>query len=152
MEDLVIQPCLAECCDNALLNLLFIIDELELTEAFASTLLDQLFACTMPNAKCMQPLIKIAIRFYKVDYFPSVPNCSICEQENVRSFDIKWFFLSKDLSKWLIDLSATEICSEFSNFINSNLHHFICVIDASLGKHELEARAIAADIELAASR
>lgn len=70
----------------------------------------------------------------------------------MRSLDITWFFLSENLSKRLIDLSASEICSELSDFFDSNLHHFICVINASLGEHELEARAIAADVELAASR
>ena len=152
LQNLVTESGLAECRNNALFDLLLVVDELELTKALESTLFNQFFACTVPNAKSVQPLVQITLLRNKINQSLGVPNRSIGQQKDVRSLALARSFMLKDLCKRLIDFCASKICCELRYPVYSDLHHLICVVNTPLREHELKARAIAANIEFTTRR
>ena len=51
LKDFVVKVCFCKSLNNTLLNLLLIVNEVEVTQAFKSALLDELFTGPVPDAK-----------------------------------------------------------------------------------------------------
>ena len=57
----------------------------------------------------MHALLKAALVCHKVYDTVSIPDSTVGQQVNVRSFAVNWLDLFKNLSKGLIDSGATEV-------------------------------------------
>ena len=88
MDDLVVKARLRKGSDDAFFNLSLIVDEVEVTESFEGTLLDELLTCTVTHSECVQSLLESALALDKSDALLSVPNGSIGQQKDVGSVDI----------------------------------------------------------------
>ena len=99
----------------------------------------------------MQALLKAALACHKVYDTVSIPDSTVGQQVNVRNLAVDWLDLIENLSKGLIDSGATEVSLKRRDLVYSEAHILVVVLDTTLVKHELVARAIAADIEFAAS-
>ena len=99
----------------------------------------------------MHALLKAALVCHKVYDSVSIPDSTVGQQVNVRSLAVNGLDLFENLSKWLINSGTTEVGLKRRDLIDSVAHILVVVLDTTLVKHELVARAIAADIEFAAS-
>ena len=88
MDDLVVKARLREGSHDAFFNLSLIVDEVEVTESFEGTLLDELLTCTMANSECVQSLLESALALDESDALLSVPDGSIGQQKDVGSVDV----------------------------------------------------------------
>ena len=84
MDNLVVKARLREGSDDAFFNLSLIVDEVEVTESFEGTLLDELLACTMAYSKSVQSLLDCALSLDKLNTLLSVPDSSVSQQEDMR--------------------------------------------------------------------
>ena len=109
MEDEVVESRLGHSTDDTLLDLLLVVDERKVAVPLERSLLDELFARAMSNAKSMHSLVQAALLADQVDYLVSVPNRSICQQVDVRSDTIGGLLLRENFLKGLVDLCTAKI-------------------------------------------
>ena len=154
LHDLILQTRLAKSIDDSLFDLIFIVNEIVLTEAFESCLLDQLLARTITDTERVHSLLHVALACDESDNLLHIPHSSICEKVDVRSSAIGWNVSHiKDTLQRLENLSAAIISVKSLNLRHSLTQSIVVVWDASLvWEQEAEPRAIAADIEPATRR
>ena len=154
LHDLILQTRLAESIDDSLLDLIFIVNEVVLTEAFESCLLDQLLARTITDTERVHSLLHVALACDESDNLLHIPHSSICQKVDVRSSAIGWNVSHiEDALQRLENLSAAIISVKSLNLRHSLTQSIVVVWDASLvWEQEAEPRAIAADIEPATRR
>lgn len=79
LQDLIVKARFGQRRDDPLLNFLLVVDKIEVTETLKGTLLDQLFTCTIADAKRMQALVEVALAGHQINNLLHVRDRSVCQ-------------------------------------------------------------------------
>ena len=133
LHDLILQTRLAKSIDDSLFDLIFIVNEIVLTEAFESCLLDQLLARTITDTERVHSLLHVTLACDESDNLLYIPHSSICQKVDVRSSAIGWNVSHiEDTLQRLENLSAAIISVKSLNLRHSLTQSIVVVWDASL--------------------